>query len=63
MKGTDGSVIWETRVKLEVIFINCEDFDVNLDGQNDCIVTGRMSTLQAVDSKTGLLFFISFKIR
>lgn len=60
LRGTDGSVIWKAPVKLELIFINCEEFDVNLDGQKDCIVTGRQSTLQAIDSKTGLFFFCTF---
>lgn len=55
IRGTDGEVLWKTFTKSAVIFINCEDFDVNKDGQKDCIVTGRRATLQAVNPKNGML--------
>lgn len=58
IRGTDGEVLWKTFTKSAVIFINCEDFDVNKDGQKDCIVTGRRATLQAVNPKNGKILWL-----
>jgi hypothetical protein len=53
LRGTDGEVIWKTYTRSAGIFMNCEDFDINQDGQKDCIISGRRGTIQAVDTKDG----------
>ena len=53
MRGTDGYVMWKTKMQSGVTDINCEDIDVNRDGQKDCIVSGKHGTFSAVNSKTG----------
>lgn len=53
LRGYDGKELWTSSTRSASIFMNCEDFDVNKDGIKDCIVSGRQSTVQAIEPRTG----------
>ncbi len=53
LRGTDGFVLWKAKLQSGVTDINCEDIDVNKDGQKDCIVSGKHGTFVAINSKSG----------
>ncbi|XP_067662183.1 protein FAM234B-like isoform X2 [Haliotis asinina] len=58
LRGTDGKELWRIPTRSEVMLMMC-DIDVNLDGAKDCIVTGRQSTVQAVDLRKGKTLWFS----
>ncbi|XP_071097133.1 uncharacterized protein [Haliotis cracherodii] len=58
LRGTDGTELWRLPTRSEVMLMMC-DIDVNLDGAKDCIVTGRQSTVQAVDLRKGKTLWYS----
>ncbi|KAK7469683.1 hypothetical protein BaRGS_00036312 [Batillaria attramentaria] len=58
LRGYDGMTLWQTWLRSGVIFVNCHDADANLDGKPDCIFTGRESSVQAVDLKTGKTLWV-----
>ncbi len=53
LRGTDGYVLWKTRLQSGVTDLNCVDVDVDRDGTPDCIASGKHATFSAVNSKTG----------
>ncbi|XP_041362611.1 protein FAM234B-like [Gigantopelta aegis] len=53
LRGYDGKELWRSPTHSGVLFVKCNEIDVNQDGQPDCIVTGRHGTTQAVDIRTG----------
>ena len=55
LRGYDGKVLWTRLKKSRILFMNCVDFDVNLDGHLDCITSGDTGLLEAFDIKTGML--------
>lgn len=46
-------MLWKTTTYSEIFAINCHGVDVNRDGTDDCIVSGRLKDLRAIDPKTG----------
>ncbi|XP_005101849.1 protein FAM234B [Aplysia californica] len=58
LRGYDGKELWRTATRSVVIHHSCADIDVNGDEANDCLVTGRHSTCQAVDLQTGKLLWV-----
>ena len=53
LRGYDGKLLWQAVTYAEVFEINCNHVDVNKDGTKDCIVSGRLGTINAIDPKTG----------
>jgi len=53
LRGYDGAVLWETDVRSQMLFFNCEEVDVDRDGAVDCIATGRMGAVTAFNPRTG----------
>ncbi|CAC5409294.1 unnamed protein product [Mytilus coruscus] len=52
LRGTDGTLLWNMKTTTTALFLNCVDFDVNLDGQIDCIASGRFgSVIWSADRK------------
>ncbi|XP_071128715.1 uncharacterized protein [Mytilus edulis] len=53
LRGTDGTMLWNVKTTTTALFLNCVDFDVNLDGQLDCIASGRFGLLVAISLNNG----------
>ncbi|XP_070199696.1 protein FAM234A-like [Littorina saxatilis] len=53
LRGYDGKLLWQAQTYAEIFEINCNHVDVNKDGTKDCIVSGRLGTINAIDPKTG----------
>ncbi|XP_052780569.1 uncharacterized protein LOC128217450 [Mya arenaria] len=58
LRGYDGKVLWDIDVRSEVLFFNCEQFDFDKDGKQDCIATGRMGTIIAFNPRNGSSFWV-----
>ncbi len=58
IRGLDGKKLWEIETKSEIFEINCS-IDINLDGQFDCLASGRKNTFVAFDPKLGKIFWDS----
>ncbi|XP_076446122.1 protein FAM234B-like [Babylonia areolata] len=58
LRGFDGKELWRTWMHFDLIFVNCNGIDVNGDLKPDCILSGRMSALQAVDLATGKIHWV-----
>lgn len=55
LRGYDGHPLWKLNVASNfIINMNCVDFDINGDGYRDCILTGRMGLVQAVNVLKGM---------
>ncbi|XP_062587303.1 protein FAM234A-like, partial [Saccostrea cucullata] len=53
MRGYDGNVLWKVPTRSGAMLNNCEDFDLNLDGNIDCVIGGRSAMMEAVDVRNG----------
>ena len=53
VRGFDGHPLWNLTIKTQVFLINCEGFDINRDGEPDCIGAGRLGTAVAFNPYTG----------
>ena len=53
LRGYDGKLLWKVDSYSEVFALNCHGIDVNGDGVDDCIATGRLATLQAINPLNG----------
>ncbi|XP_063447077.1 uncharacterized protein LOC134726596 [Mytilus trossulus] len=53
LRGTDGTLLWNVKTTTIALFLNCVDFDVNLDGHLDCVASGRFGLLVAISLKNG----------
>ena len=42
-------------MRTEVFLMNCEHFDLDLDGKSDCIGTGRKGVVVAFNPYTGMV--------
>ena len=58
MRGFDGHELWKAPTRSVVMHHNCIGLDVNEDGIDDCILTGKHASCQAVDRKTGKCYGI-----
>jgi len=54
LRGNDSYVLWTTHTHAWMFELNCDNVDVNNDGQMDCIGTGRFGTIVAFDPRNGL---------
>lgn len=54
LRGYDGKLLWKVDVYSEVFAINCHGIDVNKDGTKDCLASGRLGTLVAINPKNGM---------
>ncbi|XP_062612020.1 protein FAM234B-like [Saccostrea cucullata] len=61
LRGYDGKLLWKVDVYSEVFAINCHGIDVNKDGTYDCLASGRLGTLVAIDPKTGKVLWTTDK--
>ncbi len=61
IRGYDGKELWKLPTLSEVFSLNCHSMDLNKDGVNDCIASGRMGTLLAVDPTNGKLLVHSLQ--
>ncbi|XP_063400956.1 protein FAM234B-like [Mytilus trossulus] len=59
LRGYDGKLLWQTKTYSEIFAMNCHGVDVNQDGLDDCIVSGRLKDLRAIDPKTGKTLWVS----
>ncbi|KAK3095661.1 hypothetical protein FSP39_017289 [Pinctada imbricata] len=57
LRGTDGKLLWKVRSYSEVFALNCHTIDINKDGTKDCIATGRLATIQAINPLNGEVFW------
>ncbi|KAK0055957.1 protein ITFG3-like isoform X1 [Biomphalaria pfeifferi] len=57
LRGYDGQDIWKSSTRSFTLDTFCGDIDVNKDGLADCIITGRHSTCQAVERRSGDLLW------
>lgn len=55
LRGTDGHELWRIMTYSGVTDLECDMLDVNSDGRKDCIVTGKMGTVMAIDTRNGRL--------
>ncbi|VDI73408.1 integrin alpha FG-GAP repeat containing protein 3 [Mytilus galloprovincialis] len=46
-------MLWNVKTTTTALFLNCFDFDVNLDGKLDCIASGRFGLLVAISLNNG----------
>ncbi|KAK3087336.1 hypothetical protein FSP39_004814, partial [Pinctada imbricata] len=53
LRGYDGEELWRRNVYSEIFALNCHGVDVDKDGRYECIATGRLGTIIAVDVRTG----------
>ena len=55
LRGYDGKLLWKTTTFSEIFALNCVGVDVNQDGTDECIASGRLKDLRALDPKTGII--------
>lgn len=55
MRGYDGKVLWKIFIWVGVLLINCEDFDINLDGYIDCVIGGCSVIMEVIDVRNGII--------
>ncbi|XP_077980247.1 uncharacterized protein LOC144435530 [Glandiceps talaboti] len=53
LDGRNGNSIWNTTVPHEIFELNCGNIDINQDDVMDCLASGRMGVLVAINPKTG----------
>lgn len=58
LRGRDGKLLWKAQAYAEVFELLCHGVDVNQDGKDDCIVTGRLGTIQAIDPLNGKTLWV-----
>lgn len=54
LRGRDGKLLWKANAYAEVFELLCHGIDVNSDGVDDCIVTGRLAELRAINPLNGM---------
>ncbi|XP_025096989.1 protein FAM234B-like [Pomacea canaliculata] len=59
LRGYDMKELWRTWLRSDLLFINCQDVDVNGDGKLDCILTGHEASIQAIDLATGKILWVT----
>lgn len=57
VRGYDGKQLWRLSTKSSILYIHCDQLDVDQDGQFDCLVSGYHATLHAVDPRKGVLLW------
>ena len=60
LRGRDGKLLWKAPAYAEVFELLCHGIDVNQDGKDDCIATGRLGTIRAIDPLNGMYRYISY---
>lgn len=63
LRGYDGKLLWKVDVYSEIFAINCHGIDVNKDGTYDCLASGRLGTLVAINPKNGELLWTTDKMK
>lgn len=63
LRGYDGKLLWQTKTYSEIFAMNCHGVDVNQDGLDDCIVSGRLKDLRAIDPKTGMKYLLKTQLK
>ena len=58
LDGSNGSVIWQTRLDIIPFAANCRH-DMNNDGRNDCILSGRDGSLALIDMIDGSIIWVA----
>lgn len=53
LRGFDGKQLWSINTRSGAFEMNCEEFDINMDGKMDCIATGRQAVTVAFDPYKG----------
>ncbi|XP_033752716.1 uncharacterized protein LOC117336335 isoform X1 [Pecten maximus] len=56
-RGYDGKLLWKVDAYSEVFGLNCHSVDANQDGNPDCIATGRLGTMMAIDVTKGAVIW------
>jgi len=63
IRGYDFTILWSFRVKQSIFEFVCNGIDINNDGYQDCIGSGREATLVAFDPRNGKIFWNNNKIK
>ena len=53
LRGKDGKLLWKAEAYAEIFELLCHGIDVNQDGTDDCIATGRLADMRAINPKNG----------
>ncbi|XP_052801612.1 protein FAM234B-like [Mya arenaria] len=53
LRGRDGKLLWKADSYAEVLELVCHGIDVNQDGVDDCIATGRLAEMRAINPLNG----------
>ena len=53
LRGKDGKFLWKAPTYAEIFELLCHGIDVNQDGTDDCIATGRLADMRAINPKNG----------
>ncbi|XP_046574702.1 protein FAM234A-like [Haliotis rubra] len=59
LRGYDGKLLWQAKTYAEIFELNCHSIDVNRDGVNDCIATGRLGDIRAINIRNGEIMWAS----
>lgn len=62
IRAADGKLVWEKNFTDAIQFINCSLIDVNDDGVDDCLLFPVAKSLSSLNSLTGNLNVVPFKI-
>ena len=57
LRGKDGKLLWKADTYSEIFELLCHSIDVNQDGTDDCIATGRLGDMRAINPKNGIDLF------
>lgn len=57
LRGYDGKQLWRLSTKSSIVYIHCDQLDVDQDGQFDCLVSGYHATLYAIDPRKGIVLW------
>lgn len=63
IRGYDFHILWSFHVKQSIFEFVCHEIDINNDGYQDCIGSGRQATLVAFDPRNGMIFWDNQKIK
>ncbi|XP_060600384.1 protein FAM234A-like [Ruditapes philippinarum] len=58
LRGRDGKLLWKASAYAEVFELLCHGIDVNQDGKDDCIATGRLGSISAIDPLNGKTLWV-----
>ncbi|XP_005105920.2 protein FAM234A [Aplysia californica] len=53
LRGYDGKLLWKVSTYAEIFEVNCNLIDANGDGLKECVASGRLGTIYAIDIRTG----------